>query len=173
MLKGYLNEVVGPLDPKHPEETLNIEIERIFKEMVNLDPFLKGCQQCRESFEEKGVLIIQGNMYLLHVMKDNTNKLVSILNRYFGLMDKAHTQGKDLQASQVIKGQRYQMLIDVYITKELDKIDDQIKKILDDNKVMQTLHVEIHRLKDQAQEKILEAEKHYSDACLDIFQDDT
>ena len=51
-------------------------------------------------------------------------------------------------------------------------IDDWIEKIADSNKVMETLHEEIHWLKDQAQEKILEAEKHYSDACLDIFEDD-
>ena len=37
---------------------------------------------------------------------------------------------------------------------------------------METLHVEIHWLKYQAQEKILEAEKHYSEACLDFFEDD-
>ena len=64
------------------------------------------------------------------------------------------------------------MLMDVYTTKELDKIDDQIEKIADGNKIMKTLHVEIHRLNDQAQEKVLEAKKHYSDACLDIFEDD-
>ena len=51
-------------------------------------------------------------------------------------------------------------------------MDDQIEKIVDSNKVMETLHEEIHRLKDQAQGKILEAERHYSDACLDIFEDD-
>ena len=33
-------------------------------------------------------------------------------------------------------------------------------------------HLQIHRLKDQAQERILEAEKLYSDACLDIFEDE-
>ena len=49
-------------------------------------------------------------------------------------------------------------------------IDDWIEKIADGNKVMETLHDEIHRLKDQAQERILEAEKLYSDACLDIFE---
>ena len=38
---------------------------------------------------------------------------------------------------------------------------------------METLHVEIHKLKDQTQEKILEVEKHYNDACLDIFEDDS
>ena len=37
---------------------------------------------------------------------------------------------------------------------------------------METLHDEIHRLKDQAEERILEAEKLYSDACLDIFEDE-
>ena len=64
------------------------------------------------------------------------------------------------------------MLMDVYTTKELEKNDDYIEKVVDGNKVMEILHVEIHRLKDQSQEKILEAEKHYSDACLDIFEDD-
>ena len=37
---------------------------------------------------------------------------------------------------------------------------------------METLHVEIHRLKDQAREQSLEAEKHYSDVSLDIFEND-
>ena len=51
-------------------------------------------------------------------------------------------------------------------------IDDWIEKITDSNKVMETLHEEIHQLKDQAQEKFLEVEKHYSDVCLDIFEHD-
>ena len=55
---------------------------------------------------------------------------------------------------------------------ELDMIDDWIENIADGNKVMETLHKEVHRLKDQAQEWILEAEKLYSDACLDIFEDE-
>ena len=37
---------------------------------------------------------------------------------------------------------------------------------------METLHEEIHQLKDQAREWILEAKKLYSDACLDIFEDE-
>ena len=37
---------------------------------------------------------------------------------------------------------------------------------------METLHAEIHQLKDQAQEKLLEVEKRYSDVCLIIFEDD-
>ena len=66
----------------------------------------------------------------------------------------------------------YHILIDVYIGEELDMIDDWIEKIADGNKVMETVYEEIHRLKDQAWEKILEAEKLYSDACLDIFEDE-
>jgi vacuolar-type H+-ATPase subunit I/STV1 len=56
------------------------------------------------------------------------------------------------------------MLVEVYIAKELDKIDNWIENIADGNKVTETLHVEIHRLKDQIQEQTLEVEKHYSDA---------
>ena len=63
-------------------------------------------------------------------------------------------------------------MIDVYTREELDMIDDWIEKIADSNKVMGTLHEEIHWLKDQAWEKILEAEKLYSDACLEIFEDE-
>ena len=41
------------------------------------------------------------------------------------------------------------MLMDVYIGDELDKIYDWIEKIAASNKVMETLHVHIHKLKDQ------------------------
>ena len=51
-------------------------------------------------------------------------------------------------------------------------IDDWIEKIVDSNKVMETLHEDIHWLKDQVQEWILEEERHYIDACLDIFEDE-
>ena len=63
--------------------------------------------------------------------------------------------------------------MDVYTIDELDKIDDWIEKIVDGNKVMETLHVDIHKLKNQTQEKIVEAERHYNDAFLDIFEDDS
>ena len=63
-------------------------------------------------------------------------------------------------------------MIDVYTREEIDMIDEWIENIVDINKVMKTLHKEIHWLKDQAQEKILEVERHYSDACLDIFEDE-
>ena len=42
------------------------------------------------------------------------------------------------------------MLMDVYIGDELDKIDDFIEKIAVSNKVMETLHVDIHKFKDQS-----------------------
>ena len=87
-------------------------------------------------------------------------------------MDGVGTWSKDLQTLQAIMGQRYYILINVYTREELDMIDDWIEKIMNNNKVMGTLHEEIHQLKDQAQEKILEAERHYSDACLELFEDE-
>ena len=45
ILRGYLNELVGPLDPKNLKETLNATLEKRDKENVHLDPFLKACQQ--------------------------------------------------------------------------------------------------------------------------------
>ena len=62
------------------------------------------------------------------------------------------------------------MLMDVYMGDELDKIDDWIEKIVDGNKVIETFHAYIHKLKAQAQEKILKARRHYNDACFDIFE---
>ena len=59
--------------------------------------------------------------------------------------------------------------MDVSTTKMLDLIDDWIENIENNNKVIESLHARIHWLKDQAQEKILEVEKLYSDAWLEIF----
>ncbi len=59
-------------------------------------------------------------------------------------MDEVHAWCKDLQTLQGIKGQRYQVLIDVYTREELDLIDDWIEKTIDRNKVIETLHEEIH-----------------------------
>lgn len=85
-------------------------------------------------------------------------------------MDEVHTWRKHLPALQSIKGKRYWMLMEVYKLEELDKIDDWIENIVDDNKVVETLHANIHKLKDQAQEKILEKNNHYSDACSDFLR---
>ena len=98
--------------------------------------------------------------------------MVAILMHDFSIMDEVWAWSKDLQTLQAIKGQRYRILIDVYTEEELDMIDDWIEKIEDGNKVMETLHEEIHRLKDKDREQILEAEKLYNDACMDIFEDE-
>ena len=72
------------------------------------------------------------------------NKIMAILRQYFSIMDEVQAWSKDLQTLQAIKGQRYHILIDAYSRKELDIIDDWIEKIADGNKVMETLHDEIH-----------------------------
>ena len=41
------------------------------------------------------------------------------------------------------------MLMEVYTARELDKIDGWIENIMDGNKVMETLHAYIHKIKDQ------------------------
>ena len=68
-----------------------------------------------------------------------------------------------------IKGQRHRTLTKVYIEKEHDKLKDWIKKIPSNNKVMEELHEDIQRLRDHTQEKILEVEKYYDAARLEIF----
>ena len=80
------------------------------------------------------------------------NNIVAILRQDFSIMDEVRAWSKDLQTLQAIKGQRYQILIDVYTREELDMINDWIEKIEDNNKVMGTLYKEIHLLKDQARE---------------------
>ena len=65
------------------------------------------------------------------------------------------------------------MLMEVYSMEELDKLEDWIKKIISNNKIMETLHVRIEKLKDQTKEKIFEVEKYYNDACLHIFEDES
>ena len=42
------------------------------------------------------------------------------------------------------------MLVEIYAAKELNKIDDWIEKIKNGNKVIEILHVEIQKLKDQS-----------------------
>ena len=58
ILKGYLSEVIGPLDPERPEETLNSILKE--GESTRLNPFLRACQEWRDSLEEKGLLLSQG-----------------------------------------------------------------------------------------------------------------
>ena len=80
------------------------------------------------------------------------NKVVAILRQDFSIIDEVREWRKDFQTLRAIKGQSYRTLIDVYTGEELDVIDDWIEKIAYGNKVMETLHGEIHKLKDQARE---------------------
>ena len=150
ILKGYLAKKIGPLDLEFPEETLNTILRE--GEGARLNPFLRACQEWRDSLEDKGVTIIIGSLKLLHAMQENVNKIMAILRQDFSIMDEVHAWSKDLQTLQAIKEQRYHTLINVHIKEELDMIDDWIEKIVDGNKVMETLHEEIHWLKDQARE---------------------
>ena len=54
ILRGHLNEAVGPLDPENPK-ALNAVLKKRDKDNVQLDLFLKAFQQWQESCEEKGV----------------------------------------------------------------------------------------------------------------------
>ena len=105
-------------------------------------------------------------------MQENVDEMVAILKQYFSIMDELWAWSKDLQVLQALKGKRFRVLVDVYTTTELDSIDDWIVKIEQSNEVMEPLHAKIHQLKDQIQERILEAMKHYNDAFLEIFEDD-
>ena len=40
ILKGYLSEFFGPLDPTNPKETLKVGVERRDRGVVQLDPIL-------------------------------------------------------------------------------------------------------------------------------------
>lgn len=81
--------------------------------------------------------------------------MVAILKQDFSIMDEVRAWSKDLQLLQAIKGQRYIILVDVYTMEELDLIAYYIDNIVDSNKVIETLHTEINRLKDQARKLIL------------------
>lgn len=115
---------------ENPEVSLGVALGR--KGVgTQLDSFLEACQQWQDSFKERGVQIIQGNLNLLHNIQSNYNKLVSIVNQDFGLMNEVHTQTEDLQALRLVNGQRYRMLMEVYAAKKLDNHDDWIEKDID------------------------------------------
>ena len=63
--------------------------------------------------------------------------------------------------------------MEVYTVEELDKLKDWIEKIVFNNKVMEGLHEDIQKLKDQTQEHILEVDKYYDVAALEIFKDES
>ena len=77
ILKGYLAEAIGPLDPECPEETLNAILRE--GEGTRLNPFLKACQEWWDNLKDKGVTIITRSLKLLHATQEDVNKVVAIL----------------------------------------------------------------------------------------------
>ncbi len=63
--------------------------------------------------------------------------------------------------------------MEVYIAEDLDKLKDLIERIDVGNKVMEGLHEDIQKLKDQTQEKVLEAKKYCDVVVLEIFEDES
>ena len=51
-LKGYIHDVVGPIDPSHLEETFKAALEK--QAPAPLDSFLQACQNWRQDFEQTG-----------------------------------------------------------------------------------------------------------------------
>ncbi len=149
LMRGYLYGIVGPTDLGPMD--LDVILEEKENGMVQMDPFLQECQQWHENFEEKHVKITQGNLNLLHYIQSSVDKLVFIVNQDLDLMDKVHTWAKDLQILTLMKGQRYCRLMELYIVEELDKLKDWIQKKAANNKVIEGLHEDIQRLRDQTQ----------------------
>ena len=79
-------------------------------------------------------------MYILHSLKKSVDSVSEVVNQDFGLVEEVSSWAKDLEALKVIKGQKYRMLMAVYFGDELDKIDDWIDSIEDENKVMLSLY---------------------------------
>ena len=88
VLKGYLSEVIGPLDPERPEETLNSILKE--GESARLNQFLRACQEWWDSLEDKVVTITTGSLKLLHATQENVNKVVAILRQDFSIIDEVH-----------------------------------------------------------------------------------
>ena len=61
------------------------------------------------------------------------------------------------------------MLTTVYSREELDKIEDQMDNIKDVYKVMLALYGNIQEIQVRAKAQILEADKQYSAASMEIF----
>ena len=65
------------------------------------------------------------------------------------------------------------MLKIVYSKDELDKIDDWIDNMKNSNKVMLSLWGNIQQIQGRANAQILEVDKYYSIASMEIFIDDS
>ena len=73
VLKGYIQDMVGPIDHNHLEITLKVALEK--QALTPLDSFLQTCQTWRQDFEQTGEEIIKENMTILHKLKHNLDNL--------------------------------------------------------------------------------------------------
>ena len=69
--------------------------------------------------------------------------------------------------------QKYKMMSIVYPRNELDKMEDQIENIEKGNEVMLALYRGIQWIQDRAKAQVLEADKYYNAASMEIFNNDS
>lgn len=98
ILRYFVKEVAGPIDPDYPEIVVSITLEKWAPTLEPSNLFLDTCKRCHHSFAKKGVEIIATNMHLLHNIQKNGEKLAIMVNQDFGLMDKVSTWTNDLEA---------------------------------------------------------------------------
>ena len=79
----------------------------------------------------------------------------------------------DLTTLREIKGQKYRMLTSIYTTKEIYKVEDCIDLIKDSTRAMMTLYDQIKEVENIAKAQILEVDKFYSVASMEIIIDNS
>ena len=112
-------------------------------------------------------------MIVLHKLKDNLDSLSQITNSYFGLLKEVSSWANNLTTLREIKSQKYQMLTLVYTREEIDKVEDWIDSIKDSFRAMMTLYDQIKEVENRAKAQILEVDKFYSAASMEIFTDNS
>ena len=65
------------------------------------------------------------------------------------------------------------MLTSVYIVEEIDQVEDWVDSIKEGTKAMMTLYDQIKEVENRARAQILEVDKLYSVASMDIFTDNS
>ena len=63
------------------------------------------------------------------------------------------------------------MLTSIYKVEEIDKVEDWTNSIKDSTRAMMTLYDQIKEVENRAKAQILEADKFYSAASMEIFTD--
>ena len=112
-------------------------------------------------------------MTILHKLKQSWDNLACITNSNFGLLDEVSSWTEDLQAFRQIKSQKYWMLTSVYTAEEIDQVEDSVDLIKDGTKSMMTLYDQIKEVEKRAKDQIMEADKLYSAASMEIFTDNS